>query len=99
MTRDVAGYAGEDRPPEQAARFDFAHGLVCEAGVLALRYFKDFATLQVFRPMPRTSSARSMPQQLQRALMEAFALGRVSVDGCGDVFEARAHFDRQAEHR
>ena len=29
--------------------------------------------------------------------MEAFALGRVRMDGCGDVFEARAHLDRQAE--
>jgi myo-inositol-1(or 4)-monophosphatase len=48
MTRDVAGYAGEAGPSEQAARFGFAQGLIREAGALALRYFKDFATLQVF---------------------------------------------------
>jgi hypothetical protein len=42
MTRDVAGHAGEARPS------DFAQGLIREAGALALRDFKDFATLQVF---------------------------------------------------
>ena len=48
MTRDVAGHGGEARPSEQAARFVFAQGLIREAGALALRSFKDFATLQVF---------------------------------------------------
>ena len=40
-----------------------------------------------------------MPQLLQRGFLEAFALGRVRMDGCGDVFEPRAHLDRQAEDR
>jgi hypothetical protein len=40
-----------------------------------------------------------VPQQLQRRLVESFALGRVRVDDRRDVLEARLHLDRHAERR
>ena len=36
-------------------------------------------------------------QQLQRGLMEGFALGRVRMNDRGDILKACAHLDRQAE--
>src|SRR6266498_3946773 len=38
-----------------------------------------------------------MAQSLEGRLQKAFALGRVSMDSCGDVLETRARLERQAE--
>ena len=38
-----------------------------------------------------------MAQSRDGRLQKTFALGRVGMDGCGDVLEPRAHFERQAE--
>src|SRR6516165_7819211 len=38
-----------------------------------------------------------MPERLQCRLVKTFALGRMCINGCSDVFKARPHLDRKAE--
>lgn len=45
------------------------------------------------------SDVQSASQSFQRRFHERFAAGRMSVDGAGDVLQARTHLDRQGKSR